>query len=303
MPRQVVRSVAIGVAVMVGIVLIVLANQQGLFGGGEGKQLLVKATRASNQGDYPQAQALLEEMLATFPDSRLADHGLFRLGQVHEAQEQLVEARAIYQTFLEKFPDSSLSGNVQDSLGDVNIMILFSPIVTDFDTVYVVRSGDTLGRIAATYGTTVEILKRANGVTGHMIYPQQKLKIPSGRFSIVVDKSQQRLLLTQENQFVRSYPVAIGRDDSTPEGTFKIVNRVPDPVWYRQGAVVPPESPDNILGSRWLGFNKRGYGIHGSVDPSPITEQETAGCVRMANQDIEELFAIIRIGTDVTIVN
>ena len=109
-------------------------------------------------------------------------------------------------------------------------------------------------------------------------------------------------MLTQDNQFFKSYPVATGANGSTPVGTFQIVNKLVNPVWYRQGVVVPRDSPENILGTRWMGFDKKGYGIHGSTDPEGIGKQVTAGCVRMHNQDVEELFAMIPVGTEVTIV-
>ena len=94
-----------------------------------------------------------------------------------------------------------------------------------------------------------------------------------------------------------------GADNSTPTGTFKIINKITNPVWYRQGAVVPPESPENILGTRWMGWDKPGYGIHGSVDPSEMGQQVTAGCVRMTNPEVEELFALVPSGTEVTVVD
>jgi len=191
----------------------------------------------------------------------------------------------------------------QARLGSVNIALLFSPVVTELDVVHEVQPGDTLGRIASTNGTTVELVKKANGLKSDLIRPRQKLKVPKGRFSIVVDKSQNQLLLTEENQFIKAYPVATGKDNSTPVGTFKVTTRVPNPVWYKQGAVVPPESPENILGTRWLGWDKPGYGIHGSTDPGSIGRQVTAGCVRMTNADVEELFAIVPQGTDVTVVD
>ena len=86
-------------------------------------------------------------------------------------------------------------------------------------------------------------------------------------------------------------------------GTFKIITRIPNPVWYTQGAVVPTDSPENVLGSRWMGIDKKGYGIHGTIDPEAIGKQATAGCVRMTNRDAEELFDIVPVGTEVTIVD
>ena len=302
MRRQVIIGAAVGLAVILGIGLVIFAGQQGLFGG-KAQRLLARATQAERAGNLTEAQASLEELIATFPDSPWADDALLKLGQVYEAQQQFVEARSMYRMLLDKFPESSLLPETQQRLGEVNVALLFSPTVTDLDRLHPVKSGDTLGKIASVNGTTVEFLRRANGLKGDLIRPGQQLKVPKGRFTIVVDKSQNQLLLTENNQFVKTYPVATGKDNSTPVGTFKIVTRLPNPVWYKQGAVVPPDSPENILGTRWLGIDKEGYGIHGSVDPNAIGQQVTAGCVRMTNGDVEELFDIVPVGTEVTIVD
>ena len=302
MRRQVILGAAGGLAAVMGIGVVVIASQQGWFAGKD-RQRLVRATRDAQQGRLDEAQTTLEDLIGTFPDSPWADDALLKLGEVYEAQQNFVEARAMYRMLLERFPESSLISRTQDRLGRVNVSLLFSPIVTELDGVHQVQKGDTLGKIASANGTTVEFLKRANDLTSDTIRPQQKLKVPKGRFSIVVDKSQKQLLLTEDNQFIKSYSVGTGKDDSTPEGTFTIINKIPDPVWYKQGAVVPQGSPENILGTRWLGFDKAGYGIHGTVDAAPIAQQATAGCVRMTNSDVEELFAIVPVGTEVTIVN
>jgi len=300
------RNLIVGVAVPLGIAAglggLWVAQDQGWLGS-KAQRLLTKAAKEQEQGNLAPAQAHLEELIATFPDSSWTDDALLRLGRVYEAEQQLVEARRMYQTLLEKFPQSALVSETQSQLGNVNIALLLSPTVTDLDAVYEVKPGDTLGKIAEASGTTVELLKKANGLKGSVIRTGQKLKVPKGRFSVVVNKTHNQLLLTQDNRFVKSYPVATGKDNSTPEGTFKIVTKVPNPVWYKQGAVVPADSPENILGTRWMGIDKPGYGIHGSVDPTVIGKQVTAGCVRMNNHDVEELFGIVPLGTDVTVVN
>lgn len=302
MRRRLVIGAAVGAAVVAVIGGLVLISQQGLFGS-KPQRLLAQASRAAQQDRLPEAQAHLEELIATFPDSPWTDDALLKLGEVYEGQQQLVEAQSMYRTLLERFPDSSLITKTQERLGNVNVALLFSPMVTDQDGVHEVRPGDTLGKIASAYGTTVDFIKRSNGLKSDIIRPNQKLKVPKGRFGIVVDKSQNQLLLTENNQFIKTYPVATGKDNSTPVGTFKIVTKIPNPVWYTQGAVVPPESPENILGTRWLGIDKQGYGIHGSVDSTSIGHQVTAGCVRMTNSDVEELFDIVPVGTEVTIVD
>lgn len=304
MRRQLLIGLAVSGGLVVGISLVVWAGTQGWLGpNGKPRRLLIAADRAVTQGQFGQAQGQLEELLTTFPDSPLTDEALLKLGQVHEQQDHLVEARAAYRLLLERFPSSPLVTQTQERLGEVSVALFFSSVVTDSDIDYEVKPGDTLGAIATKHHITLELLKRANGLTNDLIRPRQKLKIPGGHFSLLVDKSQNQLLVTEENRFFKSYPVATGTDGSTPTGTFKIVNKLTNPVWYRQGAVVPADSPDNILGTRWLGFDKKGYGIHGSVDPDGIGKQVTAGCVRMHNQDVEELFALVPLGTDVTIVD
>jgi lipoprotein-anchoring transpeptidase ErfK/SrfK len=52
-----------------------------------------------------------------------------------------------------------------------------------------------------------------------------------------------------------------------------------------------------------MGFNLAGYGIHGTVEPQNLGKQVTQGCVRMSNPQVEELYAIVPQGTEVTIID
>ncbi|MCM8781769.1 MAG: L,D-transpeptidase family protein [Candidatus Omnitrophica bacterium] len=160
-----------------------------------------------------------------------------------------------------------------------------------------------MGKIAKRFGTTVELIIKANNLKSDLIKPGMKLKISTAKFSILVDKSQNTLTLKSNDEVFKIYPVSTGVDNSTPIGQFKIINKIIDPVWYKAGAVVLPGSPKNILGSRWLGLSLQGYGIHGTTEPESIGKQVTAGCVRMLNKDVEELYIIVPIGADVTIVD
>ena len=74
-----------------------------------------------------------------------------------------------------------------------------------------------------------------------------------------------------------------------------------NPTWFKTGAIYPPGSPDNELGSRWLGFDKPGYGIHGTVEPQSIGKSVSRGCIRMLNQDVEEVYSMVPSGTQVTV--
>lgn len=126
---------------------------------------------------------------------------------------------------------------------------------------------------------------------------------------ILIDKSVNQLYLYENGQVIRQYPVATGASAAiTPVGTFSIVLKVIDPSWTNPdtGETIPGGDPRNPLGSRWLGLSvgeTRGtkYGIHGTNRPESIGAYITHGCVRMYPQDVEELFDLVPLGTQVTI--
>ncbi len=188
-------------------------------------------------------------------------------------------------------------------MGKLNIAILFSKTITNKDVFYEIEPGDTLISIAKKFGTTVDLIKMANSLKSENIKARAKLKISKAKYKMLVDKSQNILTLLSNDDIIKVYRVSTGENNCTPIGNFKIVNKIIDPVWYTEKAMVPAESPDNVLGSRWMGFNLPGYGIHGTVSPEKIGQQATKGCVRMINAEVEELYKIVPVGTEVIIVD
>ncbi len=219
------------------------------------------------------------------------------------ADGELLKTRDLYQMIIEKFPNSKNIIKMQEALDNVNMAILFSSIPARDSLVYEVQKGDSLSKLAKKFNTTIELISKANNLKNYTIRLGQALKITKAVFSIVVDKSQNILTLKSDGHILKTYRVSTGKNSSTPVGNFKIATKVVNPVWYTQGAVVPPDSPNNILGSRWLGISKPGYGIHGTLDPQSIGKSVTAGCVRMNNTDVEELYSIVPEGIEVVIVD
>ena len=167
--------------------------------------------------------------------------------------------------------------------------------------VYDVKSGDNLTTIAKKHGVTVDLIRQANGLTGDRLDIGQQLKIPSYKLTVWIDKSDNTLTLKGDDEVLKTYVVATGTNNSTPVGTYKVTDKLENPTWFKAGAVKKPGDPDNQLGSRWIGINLKGYGIHGTIDPESLGKQVTAGCVRMKNGDVEELYRLIPPGTEVTI--
>lgn len=231
------------------------------------------------------------------------ESALFTAAVNYEKQGELLKAKDAYQAILEKFSGSSDIGKAQEARDDLNVKMLFSPTITQDAFIYEVQKGDTLAKIAKKNNTTIELISKTNGITNGVIKIGQRLKITKLKFSIVVDKSQNILTLKADDNIFKTYRVATGLNNCTPVGTFKIINKLTNPVWYSTKAVVPSGSPENILGSRWLGISQPGYGIHGTTKPESIGSQSTAGCVRMVNSDVEELYSMVPEGTEVVIID
>jgi len=220
-----------------------------------------------------------------------------------EAKNRFPEAKNIYQKLINDFADSKDVMNWQRKLEEINIKLLFSPVITSGSTLYEIKPGDTLSKIASEFKTTPDLIMKSNNLKNDLLIPGRKIKVWVASFNILVDKSQNILLLKSNEEVIKTYIVATGLNNSTPVGNFKITNKLLNPTWFKAGTVVPAGSPQNILGTRWLGFDLPGYGIHGTTDPQSLGKQVTQGCVRMSNAEIEELYTIIPVGTEVTIVD
>lgn len=217
-----------------------------------------------------------------------------------ERKGSYLEARGIYESLLREKLESR-GKRIRREYETLNMKILFSPLATPDSIFHEVVAGDTLSKLAKKYGTTVELLQRSNRLKGDLIYAGKRLKVTRGKFSLSIRKRRNTLTLTADGKPIKKYKVATGEKGSTPAGTFQVTNKLKNPTWFHAGLVLPPESPDNILGTRWMGFDVPGYGIHGTTLPHTIGTQASKGCIRMLNEDVEELYDVIPVGTRVVV--
>ncbi len=124
-------------------------------------------------------------------------------------------------------------------------------------------------------------------------YAQEAEKTPR----IIVSIPDRKLaVIDEDGEVVKIFQTAVGAAVSpSPTGTFQVVNRLDKPTYYHPGVVIPP-GKGNPLGTRWLGLNVKGFGIHGTNVPRSIGRAASHGCIRMRNRDIEELFEMVKVG-------
>ncbi len=113
---------------------------------------------------------------------------------------------------------------------------------------------------------------------------------PKGpKYEILVLLDAKQLFLFCDEELFKTYTVAVGRLSSpTPKGDFTVKSMIEYP-------------HADAYGSRWIGLSTPNIGIHGTNRPSSIGKGASRGCIRMRNEDIDELFSYISIGTKVFI--
>jgi lipoprotein-anchoring transpeptidase ErfK/SrfK len=225
-----------------------------------------------------------------------------------QARERLQagDHQAARQIALAALAASPGHGEIESFLSEIAMPLLASQRPMPEKVEHVVQSGDYLGKLAATYNTPVALIAKANNVQGANIRLGENLRLLDGNnhvFALTVSKSRNDLLVTLDGKFFKRYRVSTGEDAKTPVGTFKIIDKIAQPTWHKPGGkAIPYGDPENLLGTHWLALDLPGYGIHGTWEPDSIGSQTSAGCIRLLNGDVEELYTILPKGTLVTIV-
>jgi murein L,D-transpeptidase YafK len=135
---------------------------------------------------------------------------------------------------------------------------------------------------------------------------------------IVIEKSQRLLILQRGDKAIRTYPVALGAapkgakqfegDQRTPEGVYKIDFRNDRSNFHRALRISYPSEADRVRaldtganpggqimihglknGQGWMGARHLGSG------------DWTDGCIAVTNEQIEEIWSLVDLGTPVEI--
>jgi lipoprotein-anchoring transpeptidase ErfK/SrfK len=241
------------------------------------------------------------------PDSRAQQ--LFTRAQSAAAAGNLEEARDLLsEVIATAATDESLKNNAMRVQGRINIQLFLSATPTPEKKTYVVQPGDSLDKIARVNKTTVDLIRKMNSIKNDVIYPGGRLLMPAAPFVVQVDKSAKTVDLTMNGKLFKRYIVGLGVNGKTPIGKFQTVVHQVNPDWTPPGGgVIKFGDPSNILGTRWMSIQDatrpdiKGFGIHGTPLRDSIGADTSNGCVRMLNEDVEELYLLIPRGTEVII--
>ena len=125
--------------------------------------------------------------------------------------------------------------------------------------------------------------------------------------SIVIDRENRFLYLIDVNNSARRYGIGIAQECQKGGSFFRVTNKMEWPDWKNPDAgakdadalLVPTGRPGSPLGARALLLDKPGLLIHGTNSPKTIGHLVASGCIRLVNEDVEDLYRRVSVDTRV----
>jgi lipoprotein-anchoring transpeptidase ErfK/SrfK len=129
--------------------------------------------------------------------------------------------------------------------------------------------------------------------------------------SIVVDRENRFLYLIDANNSARRYGIGVAQECLKGGSFFRVTNKMEWPDWKStapdvkdaDALLVPTGRPGSPLGARALLLDKPGLLIHGTNSPKTIGHLVASGCIRLVNDDVEDLYRRVSLETRVVFVS
>ena len=131
--------------------------------------------------------------------------------------------------------------------------------------------------------------------------------------AVLVDLSSRALhYWSADQQTYRLFPTSVPiSEELTRRGRTRIIKKVEGPSWRPTPSMkkrnpdwpdfVGP-GPDNPLGTHALHLSWTYYRIHGTHDTRKIGRRSSNGCIGLYNNNISELYALTKVGTQVLVI-
>lgn len=152
---------------------------------------------------------------------------------------------------------------------------------------YTVRPGDTLPNIAQNYNVPWQLLAKINGITDpESLEPGQQLKVVRGRFEAEIDMARYELTLKLRGLYAGRFRIGVSPQARSLSGSFLVQDKSSgtlgqDACWIKLA--------DQVI-------------IHAASDPGEIGTDQAGGSICVEPDQIENLHAILSLGSLVRIV-
>jgi lipoprotein-anchoring transpeptidase ErfK/SrfK len=135
---------------------------------------------------------------------------------------------------------------------------------------------------------------------------------PEAAGTIIIDTPHTYLYYVLGGGRAIRYGIGVGRDGFRWSGVQTVARKQEWPDWYPPAEMIARQpylprmmsgGPGNPLGARAMYLGNSEYRIHGTNDPSTIGKRVSSGCIRLTNEDVEDLYNRVTLGTKVVVMN
>ncbi len=128
--------------------------------------------------------------------------------------------------------------------------------------------------------------------------------------TIVIDTGHTTLYYVLGQGRAIRYGVGVGREGFTWSGVQTVSRKASWPDWHPPAAMIARQpylprfvagGPGNPLGAAAMYLGSSDYRIHGTNDPTTIGKFVSSGCIRLTNEDVQDLASRVSVGTKVIV--
>ncbi|MFZ2281462.1 MAG: LysM peptidoglycan-binding domain-containing protein [Prosthecobacter sp.] len=244
-------------------------------------------------------------------------------------QGKIDDGRDALYKLCQQFPDSKTCAEAMRIIGEINMDQLYSANSTAGKKDYIVQPGNSLNSIATKFDTTVDSIIRSSGLMSFNLHPGDHLTIIPMDFHLGVSISKKQVMLLRkvgEKEYL--FKVYNAKDIRLPPGMrLPVEMTIAGKNSIFDGKPVVSTDPNYVDAEKWFAGTKSGISLRtppvaraltveepkvpapapkksgapaAMPAPAPAPTAETG--IFLAREDIEELFALVRKGSKLSLV-
>lgn len=214
---------------------------------------------------------------------------------------ELLSARDRLLYLMEYFPESKTYGEAKRIVGEVNMDLLLSNVPLEGKATHTVRRGEALVTIARQNKTTIDYIMRTNAKTTALIYPDEELIVFPLNFRAEINLEEETVTIFDDGRFFKEYKIV---DSNLPQGvSAPVATSVSEKVAWHVDRPVNFTDENYMNCSKWLRTGKIGLFLR-QYDNNPDGDRESRPYgVMLERTDMEEIYTIMRYGSNVNLVS
>lgn len=226
-------------------------------------------------------------------------------------QDDLLGARAKLLSLLKRPEAKGIGEYLEKKVSVINEKLLYSNRPMPGKITYTVVAGDSLGKIARKFNTTIDFIIAVNNIEkpSQLSIGRELWVLNNPIFELTIEKKKFTAVLTLNGEFFKRYTIGLGPEADIPSGIYSLRSRFKNPVYRKAGQkALAFGAPGNILGTSLLTLSAvqetppvAGLSLHGTWVNASLGCRNEDGRVRFRNADIEQLTRLLPIGTAVNI--